>query len=207
MAQQLTEKRHIDYTRFMRRAAPSNLKNFVQNVCANFLYKIGPSDLDPLQKRHRAPIFLQGLRVAKAQEPLGSGLFQRSAGNIYIWSPMNIASPKEKKPVSPPHRLPVGQHAPPPACQGGDQHVSVDFRQVEIGDQPVQHFEAVAGMNEDVRPAGETPPWSVLRCKKLSTVRQEVVPHRSPAPVLPGLLMIRAVSPGTMQYSGASHGR
>ena len=41
MAQQLTEKRHIDYTRFMRRADPQIVKNFVQNVCANFCIKSG----------------------------------------------------------------------------------------------------------------------------------------------------------------------
>lgn len=41
MAQQLTEKRHIDYTRFMRKADPQIVKNFIQNVCANFCIKSG----------------------------------------------------------------------------------------------------------------------------------------------------------------------
>ena len=41
MAQQLTEKRQIDYTRFMRKADPQIVKNFIQNVCANFCIKSG----------------------------------------------------------------------------------------------------------------------------------------------------------------------
>ena len=41
MAQQLTDKRHIDYTRFMRKADPQIVKNFVQNVCSNFCIKSG----------------------------------------------------------------------------------------------------------------------------------------------------------------------
>ena len=41
MAQQLTEKRHIDYARFMRKADPQIVKNFIQSVCANFCIKSG----------------------------------------------------------------------------------------------------------------------------------------------------------------------
>lgn len=37
MAQQLTEKRHIDYTRFMRKADPQIVKNFIQSSVQTFV--------------------------------------------------------------------------------------------------------------------------------------------------------------------------
>lgn len=40
------------------------------------------------------------------------------------------------------------------AGEGGDQHDQGAFREVEVGDEGVYGFELVAGVDEDVRPAG-----------------------------------------------------
>ena len=41
MAQQLTDKRYIDYDRFIRAADPQIVKNFINSVCSNFCIKSG----------------------------------------------------------------------------------------------------------------------------------------------------------------------
>lgn len=41
MAQQLTEKRHIEYTRFIRKTDSKIVKDFINSVCSNFCIKSG----------------------------------------------------------------------------------------------------------------------------------------------------------------------
>ncbi len=41
MAQQLTDKRYIEYERFIRKADPQIVKNFINSVCSNFCIKSG----------------------------------------------------------------------------------------------------------------------------------------------------------------------
>ena len=41
MAQQLSDKRYIDYERFMRKVDPKIVKDFVNLVCSNFCIKNG----------------------------------------------------------------------------------------------------------------------------------------------------------------------
>ena len=41
MAQQLTDKRHIDYERFIQTVDPKIVKDFVNSVCSNFCIKSG----------------------------------------------------------------------------------------------------------------------------------------------------------------------
>lgn len=41
MANELTDKRCIDYERFMRKVDPKIVKNFIESVCSNFCIKSG----------------------------------------------------------------------------------------------------------------------------------------------------------------------
>lgn len=41
MANELTDKRYIDYERFMRKVDPKIVKNFIESVCSNFCIKSG----------------------------------------------------------------------------------------------------------------------------------------------------------------------
>ena len=56
---------------------------------------------------------------------------------------------KRKKSVSFLHSLPVSLKHMLPSCKGADQHHQRGLWQVKIGNQAVQHFETVSGINED----------------------------------------------------------
>ena len=48
----------------------------------------------------------------------------------------------------------VGGHGFLVACKGRDKHDECTFGQMEVGNQAVDSLEAVAGIDEDLRPAG-----------------------------------------------------
>ena len=54
-------------------------------------------------------------------------------------------------------RLFVGRQHMLPSCQGADQHDKRRFRQVEVGDEAVQHFEPISRIDEDLGPAACLP--------------------------------------------------
>ena len=54
-----------------------------------------------------------------------------------------------------------------PSCQRRYQHDERGLRQVEIGDQRVHDLKAIAGIDEDIRPAGAGPHGAILRRLRL----------------------------------------
>ena len=88
-----------------------------------------------------------------------------------------------------------------PSRQGGHQHDEGGLRQVEIGDEGVQHLESVPRIDKDISPPGalDIVPSSA---EKLSTVRQEVVPTQMTRPPFRFVsLMVSAVSWEIIQNS------
>ena len=96
---------------------------------------------------------------------------------------------KGKEPIPLLHRLFIGSQHMLPSRKGGNQHDQSGFRQMEVGDQGVQHLEAVARIDENIRVAAARFHLAVL-IGALSTVRQLVVPTQI---TLPPFFFVRLI--------------
>lgn len=60
---------------------------------------------------------------------------------------------KAEEPIPLLHRMAIGRHGVVIARKGADQHDQGAFRQMKVGQQPVDYLKPITGIDEDVGPA------------------------------------------------------
>ena len=99
-----------------------------------------------------------------------------------------MASPKGEEAVFFLYSFGVGMQDMFPSGQSGDQHNQGGFRQMEIGDQPIQHLKAVARVDKDIGPPCGFLQRTIFGSPTLNGTAGRGTHTDDPSPVLLGLV-------------------